>query len=98
MWHSNYPYWNEVLRAKQNFPIAKISNRRMLIEMKKKNLVDLKRCLVNMGPKAHEIKMKFDALMNNTISMNQKQYIKAGDIGVKKASDKDSFDNNIFNL
>ncbi len=76
MWHSNYPYWDEVLRAKQNFPAVKISNRWAYGFLKKRNREEHDRCikLLNESKKALDIVSKFDTFMDKAQSVNQLQY------------------------
>ncbi len=76
MWHSNYPYWDEVLRAKQNFPAVKISNRWAYRFLLKKNKEDHDRCISMMDNSKHAVEMseKFDEFMDNADSVNQLQY------------------------
>ena len=78
MWHSNYPYWDEVLRAQQNFPAVKISNRWAYSFLSKRNKEDHDRCLTLMekSQKVGDMVKKFDALMENADSVNQLQYRK----------------------
>ena len=76
MWHSNFPYWDEVLRAKQNFPAAKISNRMAYLYMKKRNIEDHDRCLktLKQSEMVYNITNKFDDLMEKADSLNAMQF------------------------
>jgi hypothetical protein len=78
MWHSNYPYWNEVLRAKQNFPAVKISNKIAYYFLKKKNMEDHDRCLAMLrkSTKVAEIVKKFDELWDKADTLNKKLFDK----------------------
>ena len=79
MWHSNYPYWNETLRSKHNFPALKISNKAIYLHVKKHNEEDFFRCITSMSPKANELASHFDALINATNSMNAIKLLKTCD-------------------
>lgn len=78
MWHSNYPYWNEILREKQHFPAVKISSRWMDEWVKKRNKVDYDRCvsLLWASPKASKIVSEFEVLMDKADSVNQIEFKK----------------------
>lgn len=76
MWHSNYPYWEEVLLSQQNFPAVKISNRWFYLFLKKKHEDKHNRCLSFMDKSntIRDLAQKFDKYMDNGDSINQLQY------------------------
>mmetsp|Transcript_16129 Transcript_16129/g.19704 ORF Transcript_16129/g.19704 Transcript_16129/m.19704 type:complete len:396 (-) Transcript_16129:830-2017(-) len=78
MWHSNYPYWAEVLRKEHNVPAVKISNRWFYEWLIKKNKPDHDRCIHHLttSTKASSLALDFDHLMENADSVNQIEFTK----------------------
>mmetsp|Transcript_800 Transcript_800/g.1264 ORF Transcript_800/g.1264 Transcript_800/m.1264 type:complete len:340 (+) Transcript_800:327-1346(+) len=78
MWHSNYPFWNEILRENQHFPAAKISNRWLYTWLLKRNKADHDRCLtlLQKSPKAAKMASDFESLMVKADSVNQIEFKK----------------------
>jgi hypothetical protein len=78
MWHSNYPYWNEVLRAKQNFPATKVSNWSGYNFLKARNKEDHDRCLSNYykSDKAQDLVQRFEVLLEKIDNINADNFKK----------------------
>ncbi len=75
MWHSNYYYWNYILREEFNFPAAKISHEKMYKWMMKRNGDDLKKCvsLLEKSPEAAKIARNFESLIDKADTINHKK-------------------------